>query len=93
MLFTCARSIHINTDRKELKQVLHFRFSFEPRVSEDDKSRHVMYTVVDRYYMTMKERLGASLGTTWQQIKVVTTVPNLLTTWYKHCEYYLLTAC
>ena len=28
MLFTCARSIHINTDRKELKQVLHFRFSF-----------------------------------------------------------------
>ena len=38
MLFTCARSIHINTDRKELKQVLHFRFSFEPRFSEDDKS-------------------------------------------------------
>jgi hypothetical protein len=31
MLFTCARSIHINTDRKQLKQVLHFRFSFEPR--------------------------------------------------------------
>jgi hypothetical protein len=26
----CARSIHINTDRKQLKQVLHFRFSFEP---------------------------------------------------------------
>jgi hypothetical protein len=23
--------------------------------------RHVMYTIVDRYYMTMKERLGASL--------------------------------
>ena len=38
MLFTCARSIHINTDRKELKQVLHFRFSFEPRLSEVDKS-------------------------------------------------------
>ena len=38
MLFTCARSIHINTDRKELKQVLHFRFSFEPRFSEVDKS-------------------------------------------------------
>jgi hypothetical protein len=36
MLFTCARSIHINTDRKELKQVLHFRFSFEPRFSEVD---------------------------------------------------------
>jgi hypothetical protein len=29
MLFTCARSIHINTDRKELKQVLHFRFKTE----------------------------------------------------------------
>ena len=38
MLFTCARSIHINTDGKELKQVLHFRFSFEPRFSEVDKS-------------------------------------------------------
>jgi hypothetical protein len=38
MLFTCARSIHINTDRKQLKQVLHFRFSFEPRFSEVDKS-------------------------------------------------------
>ena len=38
MLFTCARSIHINTDRKELKQVLHFRFSFEPRFAEVDKS-------------------------------------------------------
>ena len=37
MLFTCARSIHINTDRKQLKQVLHFRFSFEPRFSEVDK--------------------------------------------------------
>jgi hypothetical protein len=24
--------------------------------------RHVMYTIVDRYYMTMKERLGASLS-------------------------------
>ena len=24
-------------------------------------SSHVMYTIVDRYYMTMKERLGASL--------------------------------
>jgi hypothetical protein len=24
MLFTCARSIHINTDRKQLKQVLQF---------------------------------------------------------------------
>jgi hypothetical protein len=42
---------------KELKQVLHFRFSFEPRFSEVDKSfslrpsvlRHVMYTIVDRY--------------------------------------------
>jgi hypothetical protein len=34
----CARSIHINTDRKQLKQVLHFRFSFEPRFSEVDKS-------------------------------------------------------
>jgi hypothetical protein len=36
--------------------------------SEVDKSlflapplRHVMYTIVDPYYMTMKERLGASL--------------------------------
>jgi hypothetical protein len=38
MLFTCARSIHINTDRKQLKQVLHFRLSFEPRFSEVDKS-------------------------------------------------------
>ena len=38
MLFTCARSIHINTDGKELKQALHFRFSFEPRFSEVDKS-------------------------------------------------------
>ena len=38
MLFTCARSIHINTDRKQLKQVLHFRFSFEPKFSEVDKS-------------------------------------------------------
>ena len=39
VLFTCARSIHIlNTDRKELKQVMHFRFSFEPRFSEVDKS-------------------------------------------------------
>ena len=38
MLFTCARSIHINTDRKELKQVLHFRFSVEPRFSEVYKS-------------------------------------------------------
>ena len=38
MLFTCARSIHINTDGKELKQVLHFRFSFEQRFSEVDKS-------------------------------------------------------
>jgi hypothetical protein len=26
MLFTCARSIHINTDRKQLKQVLHFNY-------------------------------------------------------------------
>ena len=24
--------------------------------------RHVMYTIMDRYYMTMKERLGASLA-------------------------------
>ena len=72
-----ARSIYINTDRKQLKQVLHFWFSFEPRFSEVDKSlfqsfslrpsvlRHVMYTIVDRYYMTMKERLGASLGRGW----------------------------
>jgi hypothetical protein len=68
MLFTCARLIHINTDRKQLKQVLQFPISFEPRFSEVDKSlflapplriRHVMYTIVDRYYMTMKERLGA----------------------------------
>jgi hypothetical protein len=29
---------------KELRQVLHFRFSFEPRFSEVD-----MYTIVDRY--------------------------------------------
>ena len=29
---------YINTDRKQLKQVLHFRFSFEPRFSEVDKS-------------------------------------------------------
>ena len=35
----CARSIHINTDRKQLKQVLHLRFSFEPRFSEVDKSQ------------------------------------------------------
>jgi hypothetical protein len=43
---------------KQLKQVLHFRFSFEPRFSEVDKLsfslrpsvlRHVMYTIVDRY--------------------------------------------
>jgi hypothetical protein len=32
-------------------------FSLRPSVL-----RHVMYTIVDRYYMTMKERLGASLG-------------------------------
>ena len=38
MLFTWARSIHINTEGKQLKQVLHFRFSFEPRFSEVDKS-------------------------------------------------------
>jgi hypothetical protein len=59
MLFTCPRSIHINTDRKELKQVLHFRgsvlnrdfpkltsisFSLRPSVL-----RHVMYTIVGRY--------------------------------------------
>ena len=70
MLFTCARSIHINTDRKQLKQVLHFRFSFEPSFPKltslsfslrPSVLRHVMYTIVDRYYMTMKERLGASL--------------------------------
>jgi hypothetical protein len=44
--------------RKELKQVLHFRFSFEPRFPEVDSLsfslrlsvlRHVMYTIVDRY--------------------------------------------
>jgi hypothetical protein len=43
---------------KELKQVLHFRFSFEPKFSEVDKSlflapplrtTSVMYTIVDRY--------------------------------------------
>ena len=58
MLFTCARSIHINNDRKELKQVLHFRFSFElsfPKLTSLSFSlrpsvlRHVMYTIVDRY--------------------------------------------
>jgi hypothetical protein len=61
MLFTCARSIHINTDRKELKQVLHFgsvlnrdfpkltslSFSLRPSVL-----RHATYTIVDRYYMS-----------------------------------------
>ena len=70
MLFTCARSIHINIERKELKQVLHFRFSFEPSFPKltslsfslrPSVLRHVMYTIVDRYYMTMQERLGASL--------------------------------
>ena len=51
----CARSIHINTDRKQLKQVLHvlnrdfpkltsLSFSLRPSVL-----RHVMYTIVDRY--------------------------------------------
>ena len=58
MLFTCARSIHINTDRKELKQVFHFRFSFEPSFPKltslsfslrPSVLRHVMYTIVDRY--------------------------------------------
>jgi hypothetical protein len=34
---------------------IHFRFSFVSVL------RHVMYTIVDRYYMTMKEILGASL--------------------------------
>jgi hypothetical protein len=46
---------------KQLKQVLHFRLSFEPSFPEVDKSlflapplrttlvRHVMYTIVDRY--------------------------------------------
>jgi hypothetical protein len=75
MLFTLCYINNINTERKQLKQVLHFRFSFEPRFSEVNKSlsglsfslrssvlRHVMYTIVDRYYMTMKERLGASLA-------------------------------
>jgi hypothetical protein len=72
MLFTCARSIHINTDRKQLKQVLHFRFSSEPRFSEVDKSLFLaplLRTTLCNvhysgpiYYMTMKERLGASLS-------------------------------
>ena len=44
---------------KELKQVLHFRFSFKPRFSEVDKflflapplrtTSCIMYTIVDRY--------------------------------------------
>ena len=38
MFLHCYRSIHINTDRKQLKQVLHFRFSLERRFSEVDKS-------------------------------------------------------
>jgi hypothetical protein len=72
-LLHCARSIHINTDRKQLKQVLavlHFRFSFEPKFLLKSLSfslrpsvlRHAMYTIVDRYYMTMKKRLGAIVG-------------------------------
>jgi hypothetical protein len=96
MLFTCARSIHINTDRKQLKQVLHFgsvlnrdfpkltslSFSLRPSIL-----RHVMYTIVDRYYMTMKERLGASLcddllrnnywSTQWRDAHWVGLVQNL----------------
>ena len=72
-MFICIDLAHVNNmssiivndkkeiDGKELKQVLHFRFSFEPRFSEVDKSlfhlfslrpfvlRHVMYTIVDRY--------------------------------------------
>ena len=53
---------------KELKQVLHFRFSFEPRFSEVDKSLfpapQLRTTTCSVHYsgsMTMKERLGASL--------------------------------
>ena len=59
MLFTlCYRSIHINTDRKQLKQVLHFQSSFEPSFPKltslsfslrPSVLRHVMYTIVDRY--------------------------------------------
>jgi hypothetical protein len=71
MLFTCARSIHINTDRKQLKQVVHFRFSFEPRFSEVDKSLllapsfrttscNVNYSGPILY--DNEERLGASLA-------------------------------
>jgi hypothetical protein len=65
-------NIQKEIEGKQLKQVLHFRpglvlnrdfpkltsLSFSLRVSV---LRHVMYTIVDRYYMTMKERLGASL--------------------------------
>jgi hypothetical protein len=56
---------------KELKQVLNFRFSFEPRFSEVDKSLFLASplrtTSCNVHYsgsicMTMKERLGASLG-------------------------------
>ena len=71
MLFTCARSIHINTDRKELKQVLHFRFSFEPRFSGVDKSLFLapplrttscnVHYSGPVLYDNEKERLGASL--------------------------------
>ena len=69
MLFTCARSIHINTDRKQLKQVLHFRLSFEPSFPKltslsfslrPSVLRHVMYTIVDRYYMNERETWSKS---------------------------------
>jgi hypothetical protein len=78
MLFTCARSIHINTDGKELKNLfLHFRFSFEPSFPKltslflapplRTTSCNVHYSG-PIYYMTMKERLGASLWRTWPQL-------------------------
>ena len=48
MLFTCARSVHINTDRKVLNRdfpkLTSLSFSLRPSVL-----RHVMYTIVDRY--------------------------------------------
>jgi uncharacterized protein (DUF2132 family) len=38
VIYTVLDQYIINTDRKQLKQTLHFRFSFEPRFSEVDKS-------------------------------------------------------
>jgi hypothetical protein len=41
---------------RDFPKLTSLSFSLRPSVL-----RHVMYTIVDRYYMTMKERLGAKI--------------------------------